>query len=344
MSVTPHSTPPGKSANAHWNERRVLVTGAGGFLGGWVVRELRERGADVVGLERDRQHRPVRHGGIAADYTVHGDIRDLPLLIRVLNEYEVDTVMHLAAQPIVGVANLHPVSTFEANILGTWTLMEACRQVPRVRSIVIASSDKAYGTSEILPYTEAMPLRGTHPYDVSKSCADLIAQTYHATYGTPVCVTRCANFYGGGDLNFSRIVPGTVRSVFNGKAPVLRSDGTMVRDYIYVRDVAAAYLCLAEAMQDQNIHGRAYNFSLEHPLSVLEITRLITRLMERPDLEPIILNEVKGEIPAQYLSAARARTELGWSPRQSLEASLLETIGWYRTYFGEQNATLTSTF
>jgi CDP-glucose 4,6-dehydratase len=319
-----------------WRGRNVLVTGSSGFLGSWMVKELRARGAFVVGLLRDKPGRAVTamHQDAEPDFVVHGQLEDYDCLLRAVNEYEIDCVMHLAAQPIVGTAYRDPRATFEANIRGTWNLLEACRQITTVKRIVVASSDKAYGTAERLPYDESMPLLGRHPYDVSKSCADMIAQAYHETYGVPVAITRAANFYGGGDLNFNRIVPGTIRSVLSGKPPVLRSDGTMVRDYIYVRDIVAAYLRLAEAMDDERFRGQAYNFSVEKPLTVLEITRKVLEAMGRPDVKPVILNEVKGEIPTQYLSAARARRELGWVPQFTLEESLAETFDWYKTYLG----------
>lgn len=240
--------------------------------------------------------------------------------------------MHLGAQPIVGVANRNPMSTFEANIRGSWNLLEACRQISTVKRVVIASSDKAYGEQPQLPYDESMPLQGMHPYDVSKSCTDLIAQTYHNTYGTPVCITRCGNFFGGADLNFNRIVPGTIRSVLQGEAPVIRSDGTMIRDYVYVRDVAQFYLRLAEAMDDSKIHGEAFNYSTESQLSVLDITNRILSLCGREDLTPVILNQVSGEIPHQYLSAEKARKVLDWSPGYTIDEALAETIDWYRQY------------
>lgn len=317
-----------------WRGRSVLVTGSCGFLGRWMVKELRERGAFVVGLMRDLPGGPLAsfHKNAEPDFIVRGQLEDYECLLRALNEYEVETVLHLAAQPIVGIAYRNPRSTFEANIRGTWNLLEACREVSSVKRIVIASSDKAYGNAERLPYDESMPLMGRHPYDVSKSCADMIAQTYHETYRLPVCITRAANFYGGGDLNFSRIIPGTIRSVLNGERPVLRSDGTMIRDYIYVRDVVGAYLLLAEAMDDKKFWGQAYNFSLESQLSVLDVTNKILEVMGRTDLEPVILNEAKAEIPVQYLCAARARRELGWSPKFSMQDGLKETVDWYRAY------------
>lgn len=318
--------------SAFWAGRRVFVTGATGFLGAWLVRELRHRGAFVAGLVRDRPAEPLLAGDALAqpDFSIFGQLEDYDCLLRALNEYDIETVFHLAAQPLVGVALNEPRATFEANIRGTWNLLEACRHVGTVKRIVVASSDKAYGTAPRLPYDEAMPLAGQHPYDVSKSCADLIAQAYHATYALPVCVTRSANFYGGGDLNFSRIVPGTIRSVLRNEAPVLRSDGTLIRDYIFIRDVVLGYLTLAEAMDRPEIPGRAYNFSIDAPLSVLDITNRILALMDREDLRPVILNIARAEIPAQHLSAARARRELNWSPQYGLDRGLTETIAWYR--------------
>jgi CDP-glucose 4,6-dehydratase len=320
--------------NTFWQNRNVFVTGASGFLGSWVTSELNKRGANVVGLVRDlsRTGKDSLIPGAGLSFTVFGELEDLPLLTRAINEYEIDTVLHLGAQPIVGIANRNPVSTFEANIRGSWNLLEACRQVSTVKRIVVASSDKAYGEQPKLPYDEGMPLQGMHPYDVSKSCTDLISQTYHNTYGTPVCITRCGNFFGGGDLNFSRIVPGTIRSVAEGKRPVIRSDGTLIRDYVYVRDVALFYLHLAEAMEDKSIHGHAFNYSTESQLTVLDITRLILKLM-KSDLQPEVLNEAKGEIPHQYLSSAKAREMLRWSSSITIEEGMKETIDWYLAHF-----------
>src|SRR5437660_2273270 len=252
-----------------WRDRRVLVTGCTGLVGAWTTRALLERGAHVVGLVRDAVcgSELVRGGLISRIDAVRGCIEDQPLLERVLAEYEVQTVFHLAAQTIVGIANRCPLSTFESNIKGTWCLLEAARRCGHRPDVIVASSDKAYGEQAELPYTEETPLSGRHPYDVSKSCADLLALTYHHTYGLPVCVTRCGNFYGGGDLNWNRLVPGTIRSVLRGEAPVVRSDGTNVRDYFYVKDGACAYLHLAECLachgcdsRDTEIAGQAFNF------------------------------------------------------------------------------------
>jgi len=317
-----------------WQDRPVLVTGATGLVGAWLTRRLVEAGADVVCIVRDwvPQSELVRSRTLEQIKTVRGDIRDRDLLERTIGEYETETVIHLAAQAIVGVANRNPITTFETNIQGTWNLLEACRRSPGVRSIVIASSDKAYGDQEELPYREDAPLQGLHPYDVSKSCGDLIAQTYAQTYGLPVAITRCGNFYGGGDLNWNRIVPGTIRAVLRGEQPVIRSDGQFVRDYFYVEDGAAAYMLLAEQLHCRpDLHGLAFNFSIESEVTVLGLVNLILRVMDSR-LEPKILNEASNEIRRQYLSASRARTILKWSPLFTLDEGIQRTIPWYQEF------------
>lgn len=319
-----------------WLDRPTFVTGATGLVGGWLVQRLVEGGADVVCLVRDwiPQCELVRTGLIERVKMVHGQVQDQTLLERILGEYEIDTVIHLAAQSIVTIANRNPVSTFDTNIRGTWTLLEACRRSPTVKQIVLASSDKAYGDYAALPYHEEMPLRGRHPYDVSKSCADLIAQAYAATFGLPLAITRCGNFYGGGDLNWNRIVPGTIRSVLRGQRPVIRSDGHSVRDYFYVEDGAAAYMLLAERLATQGqLRGQAFNFSNETPVTVLELVERILALME-VDLPPDVRHDAKHEIPCQRLSAAKARELLGWQPLFSLDEGLQRTIEWYRAFLG----------
>lgn len=318
-----------------WKERTVFVTGCSGFLGSWTVQELLAQGARVVGLVRDRVPDSLlaTSGAYGRIATVQGDIADYFLLERALGEYEIDTVFHLAAQAIVGAANVNPMATFEANIKGTWALLEACRRNPRVKRVLVASSDKAYGDQEKLPYEESDPLRGLHPYDVSKSCADLIAGAYHHTYGVPVCITRCGNLFGGGDLNFNRVIPGTIKSAHLGERPIIRSDGTYVRDYIYVRDAVDAYLLLAERMEELSLAGSAFNFSNETQVTVLELVETILELMNRADLRPRVLNEAQAEIKHQYLSAAKAREILNWRPRHGLRDGLVDTIAWYRKHF-----------
>lgn len=326
--------------NPFWKDKPVFVTGATGLLGGWLVKRLVERGADVVCLVRDSvPHSELsRSGMLDRVKSVRGDVGDRELLERILSEYEIDTVMHLAAQTIVGTANRNPAATFEANIAGTWNLLEACRLSPQIKGVLIASSDKAYGAQTELPYTEQTPLQGTHPYDVSKSCADLIAQTYAHTYNLPVSITRCGNFFGGGDLNWNRIVPGTIRSLLRGEAPVVRSDGQFVRDYIYVEDGAEAYLLLAEQLAAKpELRGRAFNFSNEVQMTVLELVTQISHLMDSP-LEPVVLGQASNEIRNQYLSARAAREELGWAPDFGLEDGLVRTIDWYRAFFGAQTS------
>lgn len=329
----------GLDVSSFWRDRPVLVTGATGLVGSWTVRRLIEAGADVVCLVRDWVPRSelVRARLIDRVRVVRGDVRDQAVLERTLGEYEVDTVLHLAAQTIVQIANRNPIATFESNIAGTWTLLEACRRSPLVKQIVLASSDKAYGSKDGR-YDETDRLEGRHPYDVSKSCGDLIAQAYATTYGTPLAITRCGNFYGGGDLNWNRIVPGTIRSVLKGERPILRSDGTMVRDYFYVEDGAAAYLTLAEKLAgDRTLIGQAFNFSNEGQQSVLSIVRTILNAMGS-DLEPEIQDTARGEIPFQALSAAKARSTLGWSPLFTLEQGLARTVTWYEEFLADAGA------
>ena len=315
-----------------WKDRNVFITGCTGLLGSHLTKMLVEKKANVVGLVRDLVPKSnlVQSGIYDNINIVRGCVEDIHTMERTINEYEVNTVFHLAAQSIVGIANRNPLSTFESNIKGTWCVLEACRMVSTVNEIVVASSDKAYGDQEILPYDENTPLNGQHPYDVSKSCVDLISLSYYHTYNLPVCVTRCGNFYGPGDLNFNRIVPGTIRSVLNNKEPIIRSDGSFIRDYFYVKDGALSYIHLAEKMNENKIYGEAFNFSNELQITVLELTHKILKLMEREDLKPIILNEASNEIKHQYLSAKKARKVLGWKPYYSLDEGLKETIEWYK--------------
>ena len=322
--------------NNFWQDRPTFVTGATGLVGSWLIKRLLAAQADVVCLVRDwvPQSELVLAGDLERVTVVRGDVRDQALLERILGEYEIDSVIHLAAQTIVRIANQNPISTFETNIQGTWALLEACRRSPRVRQIVIASSDKAYGDQETLPYSEETPLQGQHPYDVSKSCADLIAHTYAVTYGLPVAITRCGNFYGGGDLNWNRIIPGTIRSILRGDRPVIRSNGSYIRDYFYVEDGAAAYMTLVESLAaDPALRGEAFNFSNELQVTVLDVVHKIIALMQS-DLEPEILDEVTNEILHQYLSAEKARKVLDWQPLFTLEEGLQRTIAWYRKFLG----------
>jgi CDP-glucose 4,6-dehydratase len=317
-----------------WRDRPVLVTGATGLLGGWLVSRLVALGADVVCLVRDWVPQSILISGDLLDRVriARGDINDQECLERVLSEYEIDTVQHLAAQTIVGVGLKSPIGTFETNIGGTWRLLEACRRVG-VKQVVVASSDKAYGEQAVLPYAEDMPLDGRHPYDASKSCADILTQTYAHTYGVKAAITRCGNFYGGGDLNWNRLFPGTIRSVLRGQRPVIRSDGTFVRDYIYIEDAAEAYLGLAMALaQRDDLAGEAFNFSTETPLSARAAVDKILVAMGST-LEPDIRNEARAEIKNQFLSAKKARDVLGWKPVYAIDDALARTIHWYRDFF-----------
>jgi CDP-glucose 4,6-dehydratase len=319
-----------------WRDRNVFVTGASGLLGSWMVSKLLARGASVTCLYRDSvpQSLLVTSGNIRRVNLVRGELEDYCGVLRALNEYEIETVFHVGAQTIVGTAARSALSTFESNIKGTWNVLEAARACAKlVKRVVVASSDKAYGSHARLPYDENAPLQGRFPYDVSKSCADLLSFCYFETYRLPVCVTRCGNLFGGGDLNFSRIVPGTIRSVLRGEPPIIRSDGKFVRDYFYVEDAAEAYLHLAERMDDADLHGEAFNFGNEKPITVIEVVDAILRAMRAEDLRPVILNEATHEIREQYLDCAKARSRLGWSANYSLEAGLERTIEWYRAHF-----------
>jgi len=324
--------------SSYWNDKRVFITGATGLVGNWLAKTLTDAGAYTVVLVRDQdpQSELFRSGTIQKVSVVTGALEDYTALERAVVEHEVDTVFHLGAQTIVGTALRSPLPTFEANIRGTYNLLEVCRVHQKmVRRVIVASSDKAYGDSDVLPYTEEMPPLGRHPYDVSKSCTDLLTHTYHHTYGLPVTVARCGNIYGGGDLNWSRIIPGTIRSLRSGQRPVLRSDGTFKRDYVYVLDAVSAYLAMGEALDRPEIAGEAFNFGPEKPQSVLDIVSALQRLMDREDLEPIILGTAKAEIKDQYLDSRKAESQLGWRPQYTLETGLRETLDWYLSYLGE---------
>jgi CDP-glucose 4,6-dehydratase len=319
----------------NWTGRTALVTGATGLVGSWLVRRLLSSGARVVALVRDwdPQSELIRSGDIHRCVVVSGRLEDYGALERAISEHETDTVFHLGAQAIVGTAFRSPMLTFESNIRGTYNLLEACR-VHRdlMKRIVIASSDKAYGEAEVLPYTEDMPPQGRHPYDVSKSCADLLAHTYAETYGMNIAVARCGNIYGGGDLNWSRIVPGSIRLVLEGKPPMLRSDGTFTRDYLYVEDVVDAYLALAQSVERPEVRGEAFNFSPERQMTVLELIQHLLAVLERPDLQPVVLDQATAEIRDQYLDAGKARRVLGWEAHIPLQEGLERTVAWYRTF------------
>lgn len=322
-----------------WLDRNVFITGATGLVGSWLTSYLVHKGANVVALVRDIVPRSIlwsasgEFENIASRLVVvHGDLEDQSLLERSLNEYETDTVFHLGAQTIVGIANRNPLSTFESNVRGTYNLLEACRRNSAlVKSVVVASSDKAYGSHEQLPYDETMPLHGVHPYDVSKSCADLIAYSYFKTFNVPVCVTRCGNFFGPGDLNFNRIIPQSIRHLHRGERPIIRSDGTYTRDYFYVKDGALSYMHLAEKIHTDDIAGESFNFSNELPMSVLDLVKAVASVMG-VEADPVIMNEASNEIRHQYLSASKAKDILGWSPSYTLESALVETVDWYKAF------------
>ena len=318
-----------------WKGKNVFVTGATGLLGSHLTEELLARGARVTVLVRDwvPDSRAVSSSLLPRCQVIRGELEDHPTLLRVLNEYEIDTVFHLGAQTIVGTASRSAMSTFESNIRGTWCLLEAAKQnMPRVQRVIVASSDKAYGSHDTLPYTEDAPLQGRFPYDVSKSCTDLISFSYWHTYEVPIAVTRCGNLFGAGDLNFNRLIPGTIRSALQGERPIIRSDGTFVRDYFYVRDAVAAYLLLAEKMPSNGITGEAFNFGTETPLNVIEVVDRLMAAMGISGLEPDIRGEATHEIPAQFLDCTKARHRMNWHPTFSFDEGLAHTVEWYRDW------------
>lgn len=334
---------PQQTQRDFWQGKRVFVTGASGLVGSWLTRALVDLGAYTVVLIRDwdPQSELMRGGTIGRVSVVSGQLEDYATLERAINEHEIDTVFHLGAQTIVGTAYRNPLPTFEANVRGTYNLMEACRvHSGLVKRILVASSDKAYGDSDVLPYTEDMPPLGQHPYDVSKSCTDLISQTYFHTYGLPVVIARCGNIYGGGDLNWSRIIPGTIRSLKEGRAPIVRSDGTLTRDYVYVQDAVKAYLLMAEHAERPDVRGEIFNFGPDQPRNVLEVIGAVTAAVGRTDLQPVILNQARAEIQDQYLNSAKAERVLGWTPAYSFEQGMEETVAWYLNFLEDRHAEL----
>jgi len=321
-----------------WTGRNVFVTGATGLLGSWLTAELLRRQATVICLVRDwvPDSEAFRAGTLAHCRLVRGKLEDFSVVLRALNEYEVDSIFHLGAQTIVGTASRSALSTFESNIRGTWVLLEAARQCAAcIERVIVASSDKAYGEHEQLPYTEETTLLGRYPYDVSKTCADLIAQSYFHSYRLPVAITRCGNLYGGGDLNFNRLVPGTIRSALLDQPPVIRSNGLCVRDYFFVGDAVEAYLELAEQVPGRGFTGEAYNFGTETPLGVIDMATKILEVMDKPSLALRVLNQATNEIPRQYLDCTKARERLGWRPRYTVESGLTETVEWYSKWLAQ---------
>ncbi len=320
-----------------WQDRRVFVTGASGLTGGWLINELKKKKAEIIILLRDwvSNSMVLSPSEINKITIVNGDLSDPKQLERILCEYEIKNIIHLAAQTVIPIANENPLSTFESNVRGTWNLLEACRNVKGIESIVIASSDKAYGQSLKLPYKEDSPLRAIYPYDVSKACAEMVGVSYAKTFDLPIAITRCGNFYGGGDLNWSRLIPGTIRSMIRGETPIIRSNGKLIRDYIYVEDAVKAYVLLSrELSRNSKYVGEAFNFSNGIPVNVMNIVKLIIKKFKK-NIEPILEDEIKGEIINQCLDPSKAKKELGWSPIFSLESGLDKTISWYKDYFNE---------
>lgn len=319
---------------SYWKGRKVLVTGATGLVGSWLVKRLLSLEADVHGLvlDADPDSELIRSGDIGRITVTNGDLRVPMDVSRAVKNSNCEVIFHLGAQTIVGTALNDPMWTFESNIAGTWNLLEAVRQSgTQVKSVVVASSDKAYGTSDVLPYIEGFSLHGEGPYDVSKSCTDLIAQSYGKTYKLPVTVARCGNIYGGGDLNWSRIIPGTIRSLIQGVQPEIRSDGSFIRDYVFVMDIVDAYIHLAVETEKGRINGEAFNFSRDEPISVIDLYKQICHAFNNSYVEPKILNSAKNEIKDQHLDSSKAKRVLGWKSNFTLTDGLTETVNWYKT-------------
>ena len=329
-------------STSFWEGRAVFVTGATGLLGSWLVPELVRRGANVVALVRDGAPRSklVSDGWLDRIATVRGSLTDGELLRRSLAEYAIESVFHLGAQTLVGVAKHDPVGTLDANVRGTWLLLEAARQC-QVKQVIVASSDKAYGDSDRLPYREDYPLQGRFPYEVSKSCTDLITTMYAQTYGCPTAIVRCGNLFGGGDLNFSRLIPGVIAATLRSERFVIRSDGLYVRDFLYVEDAVDAYLTLAERLAaEPALAGEAFNFGLELRLTMLDLVNKVLQMMGRPDLQPVIQDIARAEIREQYLDAGKARERLQWAARIGMDEGLRRTIDWYRAFNADQSGSV----
>lgn len=318
----------------NWKNKNVFITGGDGFIGGCLAKKLKEEGAKVVILVRDIKTEATYKALKIENEVVQvvGDLSDYQLMLRVLNDYRIDSCFHLGAQALVQLANSGPISTFESNIKGTWNILEACRNSGKIERIVVASSDKAYGVQKKLPYTEESPLLGLYPYDASKACTDILARSYALSYKLPIAVTRNANTYGGGDLNFSRIIPDAIRCVLGDKDFIIRSDGTSERDYMYIDDAVVSYLTLAAKVSDNNVRGEAFNFGTNRPISAILLFNLIAKLCGKPKLKPKIMNEAKNEIGCQYLASTKAHKILDWSPKYTLEEGLARTIFWYKQY------------
>lgn len=312
-----------------FRKKNVLVTGGAGFIGSWLTKELLGREAKVIVIDL-KKNLPIAEDFSKTPVLIQGDVRRFALIKKIIQKYNIDLIFHLAAQTLVGIANQDPLPTLKTNILGTWNVLEAARKY-RVEGVVVASSDKAYGQSVDIPYTEDAPLKGLHPYDASKSSADLLSQMYFKTYKLPLCIIRSGNVFGGGDLHFSRLIPDTVRSAFYNQRPVIRSNGRYLRDYIYIKDAVAGYLAAADKLD-----GQAFNLGTKKPQPALKVVHTVLRLMGKSHLRPRILNQAQNEIQNQSLDFSKAKKELSWRPRYSLEAGLKETIPWYIQYFKER--------
>jgi len=314
-----------------WKGKRVLITGYEGFLGSNLTKCLLKLKAEISGLDivTKRKKTILTRKELRAINIVKGSVEDLALVNRIVKKERIEIVFHLAAEALVGDCLKEPLKGFSTNIKGTWNILESARLNKSIKAIIVASSDKAYGSHSNLPYRETAALSGMHPYDVSKSCADLITHAYYHTYRVPVVITRCGNIFGPGDFNFSRIIPDCFRSIVKNKVLAIRSDGKFIRDYVYVDDIVNGYIALAEKMRALKLYGEAFNFSDENPISVLNLVKKVYRISgKKPNHK--VLNKAKYEIKKQYLSSRKARKILGWKPKNNLDQALRETFNWYK--------------
>lgn len=322
--------------SAFWNGRRVLITGANGFIGAWLSRTLIDLGAQVTGYDKSDSGALDLHPDVKPRVKiVLGDLTDQAKMEQTLADGQIQTLYHLAAQSNIAIARGGPVPAFESNIRGTWSVLDACRVYGKLETIAVAASNTVYGDHDRHPFDESFALNANHPYSASKACADILARCYAATWGLPIAIARATNTYGGADPNLARIVPGTFLSILRGQQPEIRSDGTPTKGYLYVKDTVNAYRLLGERAAEDAVRGQPVNFHPDKPSSVLELVQTMVNVADRPDLSPRVTGK-PGKYEFEHLTNQRARDVLGWTPQYSLEAGLRETFQWYQAHAGAE--------